>query len=165
VFRASAPVTATGFFDRTRELAVVQAVIDALAADAPRWLAILGPRRVGKTSLLLEAARRAPASVRVAVLDVMERAPLDVELFRSIAVMATDALLSESAGGSLEQWNGKSPVDTVALGPPPPVALGSNVAADGRVGDACPGESWFVTRGSAAVAGGRGASVRQVLFR
>lgn len=82
---------------------MVRTALDALVADAPRWLAILGPRRVGKTSLLLEAARRAPASVRVAVLDVMERAPLDLELFRAIAILATDALLSESAGGSLEQ--------------------------------------------------------------
>ncbi len=101
MFRSSAPVTATGFHDRVAELGRVAASFEALGAGAPRWLAIVGPRKVGKTSLLLEAARRAPAAVDVAVVDVLERAPLDLEIFRLLTARALDALLAEEVGASL----------------------------------------------------------------
>jgi hypothetical protein len=101
MFRSSAPVTSLGFHDRDFELAEVLASFEALRRGVPRWLAIVGPRKIGKTSLLLEAARRAPAKVDVAILDVFERAPLDLEIFRLLAVRALDALMAEEADGSL----------------------------------------------------------------
>lgn len=101
MFRSSAPVTAGGFHDRTAELAVVLSSFDALERGAPRWLAVVGPRKVGKTSLLFEAARRAPGAIDVAMLDVFERAPLSLEVFRLLAARVLDALVAEEAGGSL----------------------------------------------------------------
>ncbi len=56
MFRSSNPVTSNGFYDRTEELAELRAAFAALAEGAPRWMAIIGPRKVGKTSLLLEAS-------------------------------------------------------------------------------------------------------------
>lgn len=103
MFRSSSPVTATSFHDRADALREVLASFEALHRGAPRWLAIVGPRKVGKTSLLLEAARRAPESVDVAVVDVLERAPLDLEVFRLLVGRALDALLAEEAGGSLSR--------------------------------------------------------------
>lgn len=103
MFRSSAPVTAQGFHDRTVELAKVLDAFASLRKGAPRWLAIVGPRKVGKTSLLLEAARRAPRGVHVAMVDVFERAPLDLEIFRLLAARAIDALLAEEAGASFSR--------------------------------------------------------------
>ena len=103
MFRASAPVTSSGFHDRTRELTFLSEAFAALTAGAPRWLALVGPRKIGKTSLIFEAARCAPKGVEVAVLDVLERAPLDLEIFRLLCARAIDALLARSAGGSLSR--------------------------------------------------------------
>ncbi|MEQ9320295.1 MAG: ATP-binding protein, partial [Polyangiaceae bacterium] len=103
MFRSSSPVTAGGFFDRTDELALIAEAFEALTLGAPRWLAVVGPRKVGKTSLLLEAARRAPASVDVAVLDVFERTPFDLEIIRRLAARALDAVLAEEVGASLSR--------------------------------------------------------------
>jgi AAA+ ATPase superfamily predicted ATPase len=103
VFRASAPVTAEGFYDRGRELRIVLDAFAALAQGAPRWLAIVGPRKVGKTSLLLEASRQAPEGIDVAVVDVFERVPLDLDVFRLIIARTLDAILAEEAGASLSR--------------------------------------------------------------
>ncbi|MCB9582166.1 MAG: ATP-binding protein [Polyangiaceae bacterium] len=103
MFRSSAPVTAAGFYDREQALHLVLEAFAALAAGAPRWLAIVGPRKVGKTSLLLEAARQAPSGIDVAVIDVFERTPLDLEIFRLLSVRALDAILAEEAGTSLSR--------------------------------------------------------------
>lgn len=103
MFRSSAPVTASGFRNRRTELTRVLSSFEALAAGAPRWLALVGPRKVGKTSLLLEAARRAPQALSVAVVDVFERAPLDLGIFRLFAARCLDALLAEQTGGSLSR--------------------------------------------------------------
>ncbi|MBX3233276.1 MAG: ATP-binding protein [Labilithrix sp.] len=100
MFRSNAPVTATAFHDRQTELAGLLDAFEALRQGAPRWLAIVGPRKVGKTSLLLEASRRSPSGVHVALLDVFERAPLDLDVFRLLAARALDALLAEEAGAS-----------------------------------------------------------------
>ena len=100
MFRSSSPVSSAGFHDRDRELAQVLEAFASLEHGAPKWLAIVGQRKVGKTSLLIEAGRRA-RGVHVAILDVFERAPLDLEVFRLLAARALDALLAEEAGGSL----------------------------------------------------------------
>jgi len=109
MFRAGSPVTAAAFLDRRRELTRLGRVFDDLLAGAPRWLAVLGPRKIGKTSLILEASRRAPSTVPVALLDVMAHAPLSTELFRTLTLRALDALVGAALGGSLERRAGDPP--------------------------------------------------------
>src|SRR5688572_1644971 len=67
-------------------------------------MAILGPRKVGKTSLLLELERRSSTDrVRFLTLDTLEAAPLSVEFFRAYALRALDRTLGAELGLSLEQ--------------------------------------------------------------
>lgn len=118
MFRTNTPVIASQFLDRVRELSSVQRVVDAVAAGAPRWLAILGPRKVGKTSLVLEVARRnAAGPVRFAVVDLNQHAPPGLELFRRYALRAADALLGPTLGVSLESIvDGAGDLATVLAG-------------------------------------------------
>jgi hypothetical protein len=102
MFRTSAPVTAAGFHGRQAELAELTAAFDSLTHGAPAWVAITGPRKAGRTSLLLEAARQTSASVHVAVLDVLPMAPLTTGVFTALALRAVDALLSAEAGACFE---------------------------------------------------------------
>lgn len=103
MFRASGPVTAASFHDRENEIRIILDAFTSLGRDAPQWLAIVGSRKVGKTSLLLEATRRAPEGIDVAVLDVFERAPVDLEVFRLLVARSLDALLADEAGASLSR--------------------------------------------------------------
>jgi AAA+ ATPase superfamily predicted ATPase/Holliday junction resolvase len=103
VFSASTPVTATAFFDRRAELARLSGAVEALRAGRPRWLAVLGLRRVGKTSLLLEQVRRNRLpDVHFVVLDCFEEDPLGFGIFRRLALRTVDAFLSHELGSSLE---------------------------------------------------------------
>ncbi len=104
MFHTNLPVVDDEFCDRRDELARLSAAVDALRAGSPRWLALLGRRKVGKTSLLLEAARRnAGRAPRFVVLDVLEQSPISPEFFRIYALRAADALLAPSAGASVER--------------------------------------------------------------
>lgn len=58
MFTASRPAQQQAFLDREPALARLQRAVERLAAGAPEWLAIIGPRKVGKTSLVLEASHR-----------------------------------------------------------------------------------------------------------
>lgn len=103
MFQSSVPVTALGFHDRYLSLGRLAVAVDDLLEGYPRWFAIIGNRKVGKTSLLLELARRTQAAeLRFIVFDVMEGAPLSLELFRTLGLRILDACLSESLGRSLE---------------------------------------------------------------
>ena len=79
-------------------------VIDKLQRGAPKWLCLVGPRKVGKTSLLREVERRtrarAPAPGFV-VVDVFETLPVSLEIFRVLAIQSVEVLLSRDAGRSL----------------------------------------------------------------
>lgn len=109
MFTTSVPATAEAFFDREAERAQVLEAIEGLRRGAPRWLCLIGARKVGKTSLLLEVARQVherPARSRphpphFVVLDVLETLPLSFEVFRTLAFRALDATLSVEAGTSL----------------------------------------------------------------
>lgn len=103
MFQAGSPVTSRAFHDRADALARVARVFESLERGQPRWLAVIGPRKVGKTSLILEAARRAPSHAAVSILDVMAHLPLSLELFRVLALRAVDALVASALGGSLER--------------------------------------------------------------
>ena len=108
MYQSNLPVTAGAFLDRNRELARLQEVVDRLAAGQPAWLAILGPRKIGKTSLLLELARRNEATgVVFVVLDSFEETPVSLGVFRSYALRLLDAVFAAEAGVSFERLAGQ----------------------------------------------------------
>lgn len=103
VFQTSSPVTAEAFVNREQSLRALQASVDALATGASQWMAIVGPRRIGKSSLILELQRRnADRDVAFLVLDVLRYAPLSAEVFRLLALRAVDTYLGPELGISLE---------------------------------------------------------------
>ncbi|MFO0550255.1 MAG: ATP-binding protein [Polyangiaceae bacterium] len=104
MFRTSRPVTDQAFHDRTEELARLELAISKLAAGQPEWVAVIGPRKVGKTSLVLELERRtrSDGDLVFAVLDAENERPLSWELFRTYALRAADALLGPELAASLE---------------------------------------------------------------
>jgi AAA+ ATPase superfamily predicted ATPase len=103
MYSTSNPVTAASFFDRQDEIRKLQTVVEGLRADTPTWLAIIGPRKIGKTSLLLELARRATDSeVVFVVIDCFEELPLLPEIFRRYALRLVDGALGADLGTSLE---------------------------------------------------------------
>jgi Holliday junction resolvase len=102
MFRTNRPATAKAFCDRTKELEQLQRLVAALQRGEPHWVAIIGPRKVGKTSLILEFERYAPARVAFVVLDAENQRPLSWELFRTYALRAADALLRPHLSASLE---------------------------------------------------------------
>jgi AAA+ ATPase superfamily predicted ATPase len=103
MFRTSTPVTDEAFRNRARELERLDALVQRLVDGQPQWLAIIGPRKVGKTSLLLELTRRAhDPSVAFVVLDSFETTPISYEVFRRYALRLLDAVLATELGASLE---------------------------------------------------------------
>jgi len=103
VFRTNQPVTDAGFFDRDEQIERLLALIAELEAGEPSWLAILGPRKIGKTSLILECTRRsARTRVRIAAIDTMEHSPVSTEFFRRYALRALDAMFAPELGESPE---------------------------------------------------------------
>jgi AAA+ ATPase superfamily predicted ATPase/Holliday junction resolvase len=103
MFRTNQPVEGAAFFDREREIGRLLALIDALAAGAPSWLSILGPRKIGKTSLIIEVARRAAGKgVTIVSVDTTEEVPLSMEFFRRYALRMLDAVLASEIGESPE---------------------------------------------------------------
>src|SRR5690349_9640187 len=103
MFRTNQPVTGPAFFNRARELADLEQLVSQLESDEPRWVAIIGRRKVGKTSLVLELARRRRArGLAFVILDTQECAPLSLEFFRLYALRIADAFLGAAVGYSLE---------------------------------------------------------------
>ena len=102
MFHTSVPATDQVFFDRAIELARLDALLARVQARAPEWLAIVGTRKVGKTSLLLEWERRlADPRLACVIVDVMEVAPPSRELFRIYALRVVDRVLGDEAGAGL----------------------------------------------------------------
>jgi AAA+ ATPase superfamily predicted ATPase/Holliday junction resolvase len=102
-FHTSRPVVADDFLDREHELGRLRAGLDRLAAGSPEWIAVLGRRKVGKTSLLLELIRRtSDPKVRFVLFDAMEAAPLTSDVFRAYALRVLDAVYGDTAGLSFE---------------------------------------------------------------
>jgi AAA+ ATPase superfamily predicted ATPase len=104
MFQTSIPVTADNFHNRVAELEMLRGAIQRLKRGAPSWVAVIGPRKIGKTSLVLEAARRSAADeLTVVALDVQEVTPLSVDFFRRLALRVLDATLGQELGESLER--------------------------------------------------------------
>jgi AAA+ ATPase superfamily predicted ATPase/Holliday junction resolvase len=105
MFRTNTPATDGFFFDREDELETLQETVEALERGQQRWLAILGLRKIGKTSLLLELARRNQSRARnvsLLVSDVTDYGPPSLEFFRRYALEVVDALLGRELGASLK---------------------------------------------------------------
>jgi AAA+ ATPase superfamily predicted ATPase len=103
MFSSSVPVTARTFFDRSNERERIRQAITRLRAGAPQWLCLVGPRKVGKTSLLLEVARemKDAAGIGFVVADVFDTMPVSLEFFRILALQVLDVVLAAEAGTSL----------------------------------------------------------------
>src|SRR5215207_5580577 len=103
VFRTSVPAIAEAFLDRADAVARLEDVLRRLKAGSPQWLCILGPRKIGKTSLLLELSRRSvDEEVAFVVLDVFETMPVSVEVLRLCALRAVDRVFARHLGLSTE---------------------------------------------------------------
>lgn len=103
MFRTNQPVTSDAFLDREAEIERLLEIVRDLEAGAPSWLAILGPRKIGKTSLILELARRTAGGRAIIVaIDAMEDAPVSVEFFRRYALRILDAAFAADLGESPE---------------------------------------------------------------
>ena len=102
MFFSSTPATADAFFDRQQQLTQLEGAVKRLVRGAPQWVAILGSRKVGKTSLMLELQRRvASPRLRFVVLDSFEEHPLSFEVFRRLALRTLDAFFADELGVSL----------------------------------------------------------------
>lgn len=123
MFRSSVPVTASAFFDRAREREQIHRAIDQLLRGSPRWLCLVGPRKVGKTSLLLEVSRevhqkRASSESHpphFVVVDVLDTMPVSLEIFRDFALRVVEATLAIEAGASLSSLARDPPAYRKAL--------------------------------------------------
>lgn len=103
MFLTSTPATARAFQDRARELELLEQAVKRLLRGSPQWVALLGPRKVGKTSLMLELQRRvASPKLRFVVLDSFEERPLSFEVFRRLALRTLDAFFADELGVSLQ---------------------------------------------------------------
>lgn len=117
MFRTNRPVTASAFHDRTQPLARLEQMVTRLEAGETSWLALIGRRKLGKTSLLLELARRNHHRVIFVILDTLERAPVDGEVLRLLAIRTLDAVLRPVLGASLEALQLDPPSFRAALAP------------------------------------------------
>lgn len=102
MYRTTLPVVGDEFLDREVHLARILAGIQKLRKGAPEWMALLGPRKVGKTSLLLETARQSGDGVVFAILDAFDHVPVTPELFRLLAIRVVDRVFAAELGQSLE---------------------------------------------------------------
>jgi AAA+ ATPase superfamily predicted ATPase/Holliday junction resolvase len=101
MFQTNHPVAGRGFHDRTAEMERLAAFVAELRAGSNRWLAIIGPRKVGKTSMILELSRRI-SDVDFVIVDTQEVSPLSLQLFRTYALRVADQVLGRELDNSLE---------------------------------------------------------------
>ena len=102
MYQTTLPVVGPEFRDRTRQLATITACVERLAKGSPQWLALLGPRKVGKTSLLLETSRRVGDGVVFAILDVFDHVPVTAEVLRLVVLRVVERVFARECGQSLE---------------------------------------------------------------
>src|SRR5690348_9641729 len=110
MFRTSTPVVGSAFHNRKAELSVLTRARKGLVAGKPQWVAILGPRKIGKTSLVLEAARLTRSEqLKVVTLDLQDQGPVSPKFFRRLALAVFDAALGDELGESLERLATRPP--------------------------------------------------------
>lgn len=102
MFRTNLPVSRSRFHDRVKALERLKRLATDLKRGEPRWLAIIGPRKVGKSSLIAEAARRyGDSKLRFVSFDVFDAMPVSFEAFRRLAAKILDAALAEDGGPAI----------------------------------------------------------------
>lgn len=101
MFQTSHPVSGQSFHDRAAEMEKLVELAKALVAGAGKWLALIGPRKIGKTSMILELGRRVH-DVAVIAVDTQEVSPPSIEIFRTCALRVVDSFLGAEFGESLE---------------------------------------------------------------
>ncbi len=96
------PGSRARFHDRAKALERLKPLSLDLKRGEPRWLAIIGPRRIGKSSLLAEAAQRfGGATLRFVSFDVFDAMPVSFEVFRRLAAKILDAAVAHDAGAAV----------------------------------------------------------------
>lgn len=102
----STPVTGHQFFDRADEMAQLSSVVSDARQGVRRWVALVGHRKIGKTSVLLELLRRHGSEAPMPYIDCWEaRAdPLSFicRLVRALIAAAVRQLGAESDVAPLE---------------------------------------------------------------
>jgi len=129
MFQTTLPVVGAEFRDRTAQLARLTEAVEALRAGSPRWVALLGPRKVGKTSLLLEVSRRTRAPVVFAIMDVFDHVPVTDEVLRLLLLRIVDRVFSAECGQSLEATIDVSAYQTALSGSPRFARLSADLRA------------------------------------
>jgi AAA+ ATPase superfamily predicted ATPase len=102
MYQTTLPVVGAEFRDREEQLARILRAVEKLRAGAPEWLALLGSRKVGKTSLLLEASRQVGDQVVFAILDVFDHVPVTAEVIRLLVLRVVERVFARECGQSLE---------------------------------------------------------------
>jgi len=102
MYQTTLPVVGAEFRDRDEQLARILRAVEKLRAGSPEWLALLGPRKVGKTSLLLEVSRRLGDRVVFAILDVFDHVPVTAEVIRLLVLRVVERVFARECGQSLE---------------------------------------------------------------
>ena len=116
-FSTAKPVIGEAFFDRRMEMEQLLAAIESLKAGVPRYYALLGLRKVGKSSLIAELKRRSMSigNVVVVVVDCYESCVEADTFFEDMATKVIDEFLivSTHAQGTHLDANGGSNTVTV----------------------------------------------------
>src|SRR3989339_202876 len=92
-FESSKPVTGKYFFDRDKELEELLSAIPRIEKGATTYIALLGHRKVGKTSLLQKFLEEASGRVLTVKIDCWEKENPSLEFFQSYLVKVIDAVL------------------------------------------------------------------------
>lgn len=101
------PAVGSAFLNRSAELERLARALDALRAGRPRWVALIGQRKIGKTSLLKEWVRQTPALlVGWACFDLFRESP-GPGFLRRWACRLLDAALGGELPGSIEHTLGE----------------------------------------------------------
>jgi AAA+ ATPase superfamily predicted ATPase len=96
-FVTSGPVTGQAFYDRQAELTMLLEAIPDLRRGIPRYYAILGKRKIGKSSLLAEFKRQAAQEeVVIMRLDCQDLALDPLIFFQEYAIGLMDEFLIKS---------------------------------------------------------------------
>ena len=94
-FSTAKPVIGQGFYNRRLEVEQLFGVVASLKAGVPRYCAVLGLRKVGKSSLLQEFTRRTAeiADVVIAIVDCSESCVDANTFFEDVATAVIDEFL------------------------------------------------------------------------
>ena len=103
-FETSRPVTRTEFFNRKRELRELQQTVDILRKGNTRYLALLGPRKIGKTSLMRQfMVTLDDPQVPSFLLDCWEKRPTPDTFFQDYLVQTIDSFLQSGGAPGCSQ--------------------------------------------------------------